>query len=300
MNARAIAKHIPGASRLYHRLKPRPSYVDGGEALSQQLQQVILGQHRAALRQNVIPFDEIGEAGFRCNSQFEEDGIILYILAAIGMKTRSVVEMCCGNGSECMATNLILNHGYKGYLFEGGDKNFAAAQGFFRTRKDCLLNQPELRKAWITRDNVNDLLRDAGASGEVDVFSLDMDGNDYWIWEAVDEINPRLCVFEIHNLIPGDLSLTVPYSDGFDYLSGEGDRQWFRSVSLEAMRKLSAKKGYRLIGSHKHGFNVFFLRNDIAPNIFPEVSIESVQQARWTREQEKLWPRIKDMGWVEV
>ena len=300
MSLRAIAKQVPGASRLYHRLKPRPSYIDGNEALNQQIQQTILGQHHAAFRQNIIPYDDIGDAGFRCNSQFEEDGIILYVLAAIGMKTRSVVEMCCGDGAECMATNLILHHGYKGYLFEGSDRNFPKAQAFFRSKKDCLLNQPQLTKAWITRDNVNDLLRNAGASGEIDVFSLDMDGNDYWIWDAITEISPRLCVFEIHNLIPGDLSLTVPYSDSFDYLSGEGDRQWFRSVSLEAMRKLSASKGYRLIGAHKHGFNVFFLRNDIAPDIFPEVSIESIQQARWTQEQVKRWPAIKDMGWVEV
>ena len=300
MNLRAIAKQVPGASRLYHRFKPRPSYIDGSETLNQQIQQNILSQHRAAFRQNIILHDDIRDAGFRCNSQFEEDGIILYVLAGIGMKTRSVVEMCCGDGAECMATNLILNHGYKGYLFEGSDRNFSKAQAFFRSKKDCLLNQPQLTKAWITRDNVNALLRNAGASGEIDVFSLDMDGNDYWIWDAITEISPRLCVFEIHNLIPGDLSLTVPYSDSFDYLSGEGDRQWFRSVSLEAMRKLSAKKGYRLIGAHKHGFNVFFLRNDIAPDIFPEVPIERIQQARWTQEQVKRWPAIKDMGWIEV
>ena len=300
MDAKTIAKQIPGASRLYHRLKPRPSYVDNGETTNQQLQQLILAQHRMAFRQNVIPYDNIADAGFRCTSQFEEDGIILYILAAIGMETRSVVEMCCGDGAECMATNLILNHGYKGHLFEGSDQNFLNAHAFFKSKKDCLLNQPVITNSWITRDNVNDLLRDAGATGEVDLFSLDVDGIDYWIWDAITEISPRLCVFEIHNLIPGDLSLTVPYSDSFDYLAGDGGRHWFRSVSLEAMRKLSAKKGYRLIGAHKHGFNVFFLRNDIAPDIFPEVPIERIQQARWTQEQVKRWPAIKDMGWVEV
>ena len=300
MSVKDLVKKIPGASRIYHRLKPRPRYVENRETTNQQLQQILLFHYRSAFREAGRPLNNIADAGFRCHSQFEEDGIILYVLAAIGFGNRSVVEMCCGDGAECMATNLILNHGFKGYLFDGNDRNFVAAQAFFRSKKDCLLNMPSLTKAWITKANVNELLRNAGATGEVDVFSLDMDGNDYWIWEAIEEISPRLCVFETHNLIPGDMSLTIPYSDTMDYLSSEGDRQWFRSVSLEAMRKLSAKKGYRLIGAHKHGFNVFFLRNDIAPDIFPEVPIERIQQARWTQEQVKRWPAIKDMGWIEV
>ena len=297
MSLRSIASKIPYAGKLYRKMKPRKEYVDGGEAFHQQLQQQILHQHKAAIKAGDV-LDNISDAGFRCYSQFEEDGIILYILAAIGMKTRRVVEMCCGSGSECMAANLIINHGFEGLLLDGDDISIRNANRFFASKKDCLLNQPTIRKAWITRDNVNELLSDM--AGEVDVLSLDMDGIDYWVWEAIEAINPRLCVFETHNLVPGDLSITVPYDPGFNCWSKKGDDKLFRSVSLPAMVKLSKRKGYRLIGTHRHGFNAFFLREDLAPDIFPEVSVDSVHDNPWTRKQVEMWPRIKDMGWVEV
>jgi hypothetical protein len=60
-------------------------------------------------------FDEVG---FHCYSQFEEDGILLFIFSLIGAKTKMVVELCAGKGRECMATNLIINHGWNGFLFD--------------------------------------------------------------------------------------------------------------------------------------------------------------------------------------
>ncbi len=269
--------------------------------MNQQLQKIIVNQHQANARQGLATHNDISEAGFRCYSQFEEDGIILYVLSMIGMKTKKVVEICCGEGVECMATNLILNHGYQSYLFEGDENNVKSANAFFKSKQDCMLVPPNIKHAWITRENINQQLKDIGASGEVDLFSLDIDGNDYHIWEAISEINPRLCVFETHDIIPGDLSLTIPYDPNFYAWNKTGAEMDFRSVSLLAMKKLSESKGYRLIGSHRHGFNVFFLRNDIGTGFFPEVSVEHVHDNPRTKfVQRENWPRVKDMNWKEV
>ena len=271
------------------------------ESINQQLQVSLLAQYRAQFRAGVPPFESISDAGFRCYSEFEEDGILLYALAAIGMKTRRVVEIGCGTGAVNMSTNLILNHGYKGYLFDGSSSNINAADIFYRSKKDCHLIRPELRQSWITRDNVNEVLAAAGASGEVDVFSLDIDGNDWHIWQAIDVIQPRICVFETNDIIPGDLSLTVPYVADFNYTDLPVGQQDFRSVSLKAMSRLSASKGYRLIGSHRHGFNVFFMREDLAGDLFPEVSISDIHDNPWTLQgQSTRWPEVRDMGWQEV
>jgi len=271
------------------------------ESLNQQLQRVMINQYKGAVNDGIKLYNKISEAGFRCYSQFEEDGIILYVLAIIGMNTKKVVEICCGDAAECMATNLILNHGYQGFLFDGDEGNISKAVAFFSQKRDCILTPPKVKHAWITKDNVNFLLKDIGVTGEVDLLSLDIDGNDYYIWEVIDAINPRLCVFETHNLIPGDLSLTIPYDETFSCWAKEGYEQEFRSVSLLAMKKLSQAKGYRLIGAHKHGFNAFFLRNDIGQRLFPEVSIEEVHNNLWSQlAQKERWPLVKDMGWVEV
>jgi hypothetical protein len=160
---------------------------------------------------------------------------------------------------------------------------------------------PHFRHAWITRENVNELLRDAGVSGDVDLLSLDIDGNDYWIWNAIEEIRPRLCVFETHDIIPSDLSLTIKYDPNFYCWDKPDPLKDYRSVSLLAMVKLSRKKGYRLIGAHRYGFNVFFLREDVAPGLFPEASIEQIHDNPWTRRgREKRWPLVKNLEWVQV
>ncbi|MEZ0359016.1 hypothetical protein [Mycobacterium sp. SA01] len=271
------------------------------ESINQQLQIGLLAQYRAQFRAGVAPFESISDAGFRCYSEFEEDGILLYVLAGIGMKTRRVVEIGCGTGAVNMSSNLILNHGYKGYLFDGSSSNINAADAFYRSKKDCHLIRPELKQSWITRANVNEVLASAGAAGEVDVFSLDIDGNDWHIWDAIDVIQPRICVFETNDIIPGDLSLTIPYVPDFNYRDLPEEHQDFRSVSLLAMSRLSAAKGYRLIGAHRHGFNVFFMRNDVGRELFPEILISEIHDNPWTHHgQSDRWPAVRDMGWQEV
>jgi hypothetical protein len=301
MGIKGFVKKLPGVPQLYSSYRTRVRRAIDVDSLNQQLQQVLTNQYKMIHAIGLKPYARISDAGFRCYSQFEEDGILLYVLTTIGFKTKKVVEMCCGTGDECMATNLILNHGFQGVLFDGDEWNIARANIFFRSKKDCLLTPPRLVHSWITKDNVNHLLRQNEAVGEVDLFSLDMDGNDYYIWEAISEISPRLCIFETHNIIPDDLSITIPYQPQFSCTEKHGHEQEFRSVSLLAMTKLSEKKGYRLIGAHKHGFNALFLRNDIGLDFFPTVSIAEVHDNLWTRNgQSERWKQVEDMNWIEV
>ena len=266
-----------------------------------QIQKSIESQWLYMIKNNVKIFDKIQDAGFRCYSQFEEDGIILYLLSCVGKKTRSVVEICSGSGSECMSANLIINHGYKGFLFDGDEKNINAATSFFKSQKDCLLFEPTIKKIWITKNNINDILIDAGVEGEVDVLSLDIDGNDYHIWEAISVINPRICVFETHNIIPSNLAITIPYQDDFYAMDKNEIEIEFRSASLLAMVKLSKKKGYTMVGSHKHGFNVFFVRKDLLNNLIPRPTIEEIHDNEFTRVAQKTrWPLVKNHPWITV
>ncbi len=113
---RKLAMKIPGARVVLKRLTRRALLRSlDRESINQQLQVGLLANYHSQFRLGKRPFDAIRDAGFRCYSQFEEDGILLYILAGIGMKTRRVVEIGCGTGVENMSTNLILNHGFEGY-----------------------------------------------------------------------------------------------------------------------------------------------------------------------------------------
>lgn len=271
------------------------------DSVSQQIQTLLLAQYRFQFAQGTRPHEAIRDAGFRCYSQFEEDGIILYILSAIGMGSRRVVEIGCGSGSENMSTNLILNHGFEGFLFDGSQKNIHRAEIFFKRKKDCVLSFPSLCSSWITRENVNSVLSDSGVPREVDVLSLDIDGNDWHILEALTVTSPKLLVLESHDIIPDGLSLTAPYMADFGKSEVGMAPKGFHSASLGAMVKLCRKKGYRLIGSHRFGFNVFFLKNEIAADLFPEVSIEEVQNNPWSQAGQKTqWPQVKDLNWLSV
>ena len=128
-------KKVPGAKAAQRWRTQMHSPALDVESINQQLQIGLLANYGSQFRCGDRPFDEIRDAGFRCHSQFEEDGILLYVLAGIGMKTRRFVEIGCGTGVENMSANLILNHGFEGYLFDGSASNIQAAGTFYRSKR---------------------------------------------------------------------------------------------------------------------------------------------------------------------
>ncbi|RAM51566.1 MAG: hypothetical protein C6Y22_10925 [Hapalosiphonaceae cyanobacterium JJU2] len=268
---------------------------------SQEVQVLLKLKYKEYSNHSPSDLPSFDEVGFQAYSQFEEDGILLYIFSIIGTTNKKVVEICAGDGKECMAANLIINHGWEGYLFDGSIDNVQRGREFFSKHKQTFLMPPTFNQAWFTAENVNSILKDAGVKGEIDLLSLDIDGMDYWVWQAIDCIQPRVCLFETHNVIPANLSLAAKYNANFYYLNQPPERQDYRSASLLAMKKLSEAKGYRLIGCHRYGFNCFFMRNDIGQSYFPEVSVESCHNNSYTRvAQQNRWTIVKDLDWQEV
>jgi hypothetical protein len=266
----------------------------GATAASRVSQVLLYQQYREMAARGVVP--SFAEAGFRVTSQFEEDGILLLLFAVLGTTNRKVVEVCAGDGTECMSANLVLNHGWWGYLFDGDTANVAAGRAFFKRSRDTWLHPPRFERAWITAENANDVIRGAGVEGPIDLLSIDVDGMDYWIWKAIDCVRPRVVVCETHNIIPPELALTVPYDPKFRITT-----PGYHSASLAAMTSLARQKGYRLVGTHRYGFNAFFVAEDLAPELLPAgspaqcLADPSTLEARATH-----WPRVKDMNWVQV
>ena len=162
--------------------------------------------------------------------------------------------------------------------------------------KETFFHPPEFTQAWITAENVNELIEKAGVKGPIDLLSLDVDGIDYWLWKAISVIQPTVVICEIHNVIPFNRALTVPYSPEFTFGNEE-----FRGASLAAMCKLGREKGYRLIGTHRYGFNAFFVKNGVGEEFFPETDPETCLNNPATIELSAArWPLVEKMAWVEV
>ncbi len=259
-------------------------------------QKALMQSYRLLASQGVDRLPRFDDVGFRKYSQFEEDGILLYIFSLISPVNRTCVEICAGNGRECMTANLIINHGWWGHLFDGNQRNVNNADRFYSNSKDCFLSPPRFTQAWVTAENVNQLIGDSGASGPVGLLSLDIDGMDYWVWKAIKVIDPQVVVCEIHNQIPAEKALTVPYDPKFVYESED-----FRGASLAAMCKLGREKGYRLVGTHRYGFNAFFIKNGVGEMYFPEVSPASCLQDPVTQKLcRERWPKTQSFPWQEV
>lgn len=261
---------------------------------SKEAQLVLYHAYRDRASRGVVP--RFSDVGFRCHSQFEEDGILLFIFSLIGTTNKIAVEIGAGDGLECMTANLILNHGWWGYLFDAGERNVESGQAFFSNSKDTFLYPPKFTHAWIIAENVNDIICRVGIGGEVDLLSLDIDGMDYWVWKAISCIRPRVFVCETHNIIGPDDALTIPYDPNFVAATPD-----YGGASLAAMTKLAQEKGYRLIGTHRYGFNAFFILNEIAADILPTVTPAQCLQDPYTLEARSVrWPKVKDMNWVRV
>ena len=226
---------------------------------------------------------------FRMYSQNGEDGILLYLFSLLGESTKKVVELGAGNGSECNGANLIINRGWRGLLFDGDEENVKRGQQFYATGPNTSWYPPTMAHAWITRENVNELIADRGFEGGLDLLSIDLDGIDYWIWKALDCVQPVVVVAE-YNWTWGPVeSKTIPYDPGFVLPPLEGrsyeDNIYF-GASLNALVGLGREKGYRLVGTNRWGFNAFFLQNGVGEQWFPEVKPEDcfdtpVMRSRW-------------------
>ena len=262
--------------------------------------QIALSQNWKHLSEKGLSLPCLSDVEFRCFSQNGEDGILLYIFSLLGTSNKRCVEICAGDGIQCNTTNLIINHGWRGLLVDGDAQLINTAKNFFHHHPDTFSFPPVILHSWITRDNVNDILVGNGFQGEIDLLSIDMDGVDYWIWEEIEAIIPRVVVVETQCIWSCEHYVSVPYSPNFSSPLIEGFGI-YSGASLAAFAKLGNRKGYRLIGTNSLGFNAFFVRNDLALDIFPEVSVKECLNkpfVEWATA--KFLPMVSHREWVEV
>ncbi len=211
-----------------------------------------------------LPFPQaLTTERFRLGSQNDEDGITLSLLRRIGMESRRFVELGCGlrGGNSAF---LAQEMGWTGLMVDANETRIARVARRFGPRVTALAE-------WVTRENINDLLETHGSSGEVDVMSIDIDGNDYWIWDAIEVSTARLLIIEYNSAFGPDRALVVPYEADFDrHGLKTSDPQWaglYYGASLGALAQLGERKGYRLVATEPRGINAYFLRNDVGESI---------------------------------
>jgi len=200
--------------------------------------------------------------GFKVYSQHDEDGIIQEIFRRIGPSHRTFVELGVETGVECNTAKLLIE-GWRGLWIEANAQACKAiASGFAEFLSDRRL---ALQQSFVTAENINALLESAAFKGEIDLLSIDIDFNDYWVWKAIKAVNPRALVIEYNAGLHPPLSVTVPYQP-----NRAGDGTNYFGASLGALVRLGREKGYRIVGCNISGSNAFFVREDLCADHFLE------------------------------
>ncbi|MEX2262599.1 MAG: hypothetical protein WD696_11645 [Bryobacteraceae bacterium] len=193
-------------------------------------------------------------------SQSGQDGIIAEIFRRIGAESRYFVEFGSADGSE-NNTVLLLMGGWSGLWMEGAEAHASSAASKFKTQiREGRLN---VRHAFVTAENIEDLLRSANVPRSFDLLTIDIDRNDYWVWQAIQSYSPRVVVIEYNAIYPPGISWVVNYEprSSWDGTSHFG-------ASLTALEALGREKGYSLVGCNLTGSDAFFVRNDLVGSRF--------------------------------
>lgn len=248
--------------------------------------------YQEGVKNNNLP--SIKDTGFRVFSQFEEDGMLLFLFSVIGMEHKTFVEIGADDGVNSNSANLYFNFGWHGLFIDGNKKAVERGQRFYRKYPHTWFYQPKFICSLVKRENVNQLIASAGYSGTIGLLSIDIDGNDYWIWDAITTIDPKVVIIETHNEF-GLNDIVVPYDPNYFY---PGKHPIYHGASPIAMKKLGNKKGYRLVGANDLGSNFIFVKNGLADHLIPEVSVESLLYHPSTKEGFKSFEPIKDWEYL--
>jgi len=190
----------------------------------------------------------------RVYSQNGEDGVLAEIIRRIGPGRREFVDFGAQRGLEgnCVALADVL--GWQG-LFMEADEDGAAALAWKYRDSDHV----RTRRARVTAENVDKLFSAGGVSGEPDIVSIDVDGNDLWIWRALTHARPRVLVIEYNAHLDHRRPLVQPYDPDHEWAGTD----WF-GASLGAIELVGAERGYRLVHTELAGVNAFLVRDDVA------------------------------------
>lgn len=201
----------------------------------------------------------------RIYSQNGEDGVIAHILSRIGVTNRVAVEFGVGDGTE-NNTRLLAHLGWRTYWFD-----LASVQ---HIPPGCRFVQVKL-----TADNIDQMFKQQGIPTKFDVLSTDVDGNDWYLRQALHRFRPRLIVMEYNGARPAAERYVMPRDDDYAWSLWQTDF----GASLLSLTEQAQDLGYDLVHCESRGVNAFYVRRDV--NVLPALTVEQAWRPLWWASQ---------------
>lgn len=235
-------------------------------------------------------FKSINEAEFKVFSQWGEDGIIQYLINKLPIENKVFIEFGVEDYRESNTKFLLKNNNWSGLILDGSSNHIEKIKNSdFYWKYDLVA-----KKVFITKSNIdkviNNYIEDCNFRSEIGLLSIDIDGNDYYVWEAIKSVNPVIVICEYNWIFGDELKLTVPYDELFVRTEKHFSNLYF-GASIGALYQLAKEKGYEYVGCTKPGNNAFFVRKDYAKKHIEELITTPTKEfhklkARESRDQE--------------
>lgn len=230
-----------------------------------------------------VPAD-LRDVEFKVFSQFGEDGLIQYLAHRTAIRTaeRCFVEFGVEDYREANTRFLLLNDNWKGLVIDSDPRNIRNIKSSRIYWRHDLTAVCE----FIDVDNINSLITAAGLSGDIGLLSVDIDGNDYWVWKSISCINPVLVIVEYNSVFGPERAVSVPYNRGFRRGTAHFSHLYW-GCSIKALESLGRTKGYALVGSNSAGNNAFFVRRDRLSGLRELTASEAHVESRFRESRDR-------------
>lgn len=222
---------------------------------------------------------------FKVFSQWGEDGIIQHLIKSIEIKNKTFIEFGVEDFFESNCRFLLMKDDWKGFVIDGSKSNISRLKNSYFYWKHDL----EAVNAFITKENIEDILSTSGFENDLGILSIDLDGNDYYILQAIKSFNPRILICEFNSVFGATAKISIPYQADFNRTKAHHSNLYW-GASLGAMTYLANEKGYSLVGTNTAGNNAFYVRNDLLNNNVEVLSVEaaySPSNYRESRDKDK-------------
>lgn len=228
---------------------------------------------------------------FKVFSQWGEDGILQRLVNVVEIKNRTFIEFGVEDFFESNCRYLLMKDNWSGLVIDGSSSNMNRLKGSYFFWKHHLLAVD----AFITRDNINELLARSGFDEDLGILSVDLDGNDYHVLEKITFFRPRILICEYNSVFGPTRKISVPYDENFMRTSKHVSNLYW-GASLAAMTHLANKRGYSLVGTNTASNNAFYVRNDLLNDRLEVLSVEQAYSTSLYRESRDAEGRLTYVG----
>jgi hypothetical protein len=240
---------------LLNRILRKVTALSGISAKLENIQLALgrIERRQIELQQSVVP----QEWEFKVFSQWGEDGIIQSLINKVPISRSIFVEFGVEDYTESNTRFLLQNNYWSGLVIDGSEshiRNIKEQNIYWRYNLKA-------EQSFITKENINEIILSNGIKGDIGILSVDIDGNDYWVWQAISCINPRIVICEYNSLFGPTAKITIPYSEHF-VRNQNGKPNTYYGASISALTHLANLRGYELVAGNSAGNNAFFVKKE--------------------------------------